>query len=863
MIISGRSYLLNQVSGKFIELPSNQIVLGDRNVLFAETGIAIGKFNFNSGIIPTGIDDFFAPSVAFGYANDIRNVKENFSLGFGNISSDGNNKYIIGRINSLSSGDNIYLFGTNNSLDYSTLVEVFGSDNFVVNSNNNYVLGDNHFISGGQTIINIGNNNTSQNNQSINLIGLTNIDRNGSANNLLGLNNVSENNSNANLIGNSNSVSNSNTNLLIGSSNFSNSGDLSLLVGFNNSLLSSTSSYNFVSIQNAVLSYLNTSYYPIDDSTGTLAVYSTDPLNPFEASTIYNDGSMWAVYGEYDGQNIYYSLDQFYNPWEVTDWNFYDPAWSPAPIQGDITYNTQSIIDGNVGNINTLIGNTNISINSSSSLVLGNNNITSDINNIILGNSNSNIYSGFNNFIVGNFNNLDYQYGTANFIVGFSNYNKNSNSSYIGGNTNTILNGSSSVLLGNSNLISGLSGSSNFLNLGTANTLQGNGHLSIGNNNLINGNNNSIFGTFNTISTGAQSCIIIGRNQTLTGLNEVGKIRLGTSSSTNLSIKLDKVEITSLLDPTINDQKIITSAHTGELVSSNKLASYEYLSLSGQSFGRLDFVDNEMDHLPPGINIINGNVTLLDTGYYYPNYPFSGIKNARIFTSSTNFYKIPRSIFNGPYSVDNNYLYENRENQLYIYYTTSLNPARWIIGSTGTAYFYENTINSSNDLPISDWDGVAFDANNFGGSIPTFTAGIVEPNINQKYSLINNFSANFNNAYISSLSNYYLSDDGYFSMIFGNNPASTLFKRQDGSYLNSQWMIVNTTQSGLYYFIDETGSNSTIVPYTGFVSTGQKLQLTGIGNFPNPTLTLQMGSRTGIIGSFHPDFGRIYVPFYY
>jgi hypothetical protein len=28
-------------------------------------------------------------------------------------------------------------------------------------------------------------------------------------------------------------------------------------------------------------------------------------------------------------------------------------------------------------------------------------------------------------------------------------------------------------------------------------------------------------------------------------------------------------------------------------------------------------------------------------------------------------------------------------------------------------------------------------------------------------------------------------------------------------------------------------------------------------------MTLQIGSRTGIVGAFHPDFGRIYVPFYY
>ena len=77
------------------------------------------------------------------------------------------------------------------------------------------------------------------------------------------------------------------------------------------------------------------------------------------------------------------------------------------------------------------------------------------------------------------------------------------------------------------------------------------------------------------------------------------------SKYSNICFKLDKVEITSVLDPTINDQKIITSAHTGELVSSNKLASFEYLPFSGQSFSQLDIVDNEFDHLADQINILN------------------------------------------------------------------------------------------------------------------------------------------------------------------------------------------------------------------------------------------------------------------
>jgi hypothetical protein len=76
-------------------------------------------------------------------------------------------------------------------------------------------------------------------------------------------------------------------------------------------------------------------------------------------------------------------------------------------------------------------------------------------------------------------------------------------------------------------------------------------------------------------------------------------------------------------------------------------------------------------------------------------------------------------------------------------------------------------------------------------------------------------------------------------------------------------MIVETIDSGFYHFIDTTGSNGTILPYTGFVSTGQNLLTTGQGTSPNPEMTLQIGSRTGIIGSFHPDYGRIYVPFYF
>jgi hypothetical protein len=866
MIISGSSYLINYVSGKFIELPSNQIVIGDRNYLYAETGIAIGKFNFNSGIIPTGLD-FFAPSAAIGYANDIQNVNENFILGFANLSYDGNNKYIIGRLNYLDSGSDIYAIGGSNNIDYCNSVGLFGSNNYISDGNANYIIGDSHNVFSGTVITNIGNNNNSTNNQSINIIGSANTDTNGSTNNIIGNSNASLDNSSANLIGNSNSAKNSNTNILVGGFNTLNSGDTSLLFGFSNSLLASVSYINFVNIDGAGASYLNTNYYAIDDSTGVNGVYSIDPLNPFGSSTIYNDGSIWKVYSENDGQDVYYSLGQFFNPWQVTGWNFYDPIWSGAPVLGGVTFGTEEVIDGNVGTNNILIGNYNISSDSTSALILGNNNFNSNLNNKIIGDSNSNAFSGASNFLVGNGNILNDQFITGNYLAGNFNTIQNVNSNYIGGNNQSLYNISNSILVGNSNFVSGDILSNGFLSVGNSNVLYGSNNIAVGNTNLVLGNSNSAFGTSNTIGTGAQSCLIFGRNQNLTGLNEVGKIRLGTSSSTNLSIKLDKVEITSLLEPTINDEKIITSAHTGELVSLNKLASFEYLPLSGQTFTQLNIVDNEFDHLADQINLINGGLNVSHISYYSPNSGYSGLKNGTIFRSTSNFYKTPVSAYQGIYGVSGSYFYYNSNDSLDIIYTTSLTPSRWMIAnSTGAGYYFYNDGNA-NSVPISNWVRTGSNISNSGfNPAPNFSTGIVTSSVNQRYKLTNNFSNNFNPTYVSALTNYYLSEDNYFSLIYGNNTSGNLFpiaNSASGLRLANQWMIVETIDSGFYHFIDTNGSNGTILPYTGFVSTGQNLLTTGQGTSPNPEMTLQIGSRTGIIGSFHPDYGRIYVPFYF
>jgi hypothetical protein len=866
MIISGSSYLLNYVSGKFIELPSNQIVIGDRNYLYAETGIAIGKFNFNSGVIPTGLD-FFAPSAAIGYANDIQNVNENFILGFANLSYDGNNKYIIGRLNYLDSGSDIYAIGGSNNIDYCNSLGLIGSNNYISDGNANYIIGDSHNIFSGTVITNIGNNNNSTNNQSINIIGSANTDTNGSTNNIIGNSNASLDNSSANLIGNSNSAKNSNTNILVGGFNTLNSGDTSLLFGFSNSLLASVGFIGFVNIEGAGASYLNTNYYAIDDSTGVNGVYSIDPLNPFGSSTIYNDGSIWKVYSENDGQDVYYSLGQFFNPWQVTGWNFYDPIWSGAPVLGGVTFGTEEVIDGNVGTNNILIGNYNISSDSTSALILGNNNFNSNLNNKIIGDSNSNAFSGASNFLVGNGNILNDQFITGNYLAGNFNTIQNVNSNYIGGNNQSLYNISNSILVGNSNFVSGDILSNGFLSVGNSNVLYGSNNISVGNTNLVLGNSNSAFGTSNTIGTGAQSCLVFGRNQNLTGLNEVGKIRLGTSSSTNLSIKLDKVEITSLLEPTINDQKIITSAHTGELVSLNKLASFEYLSLSGQTFTQLNIVDNEMDHLADQINIINGGLNASYISNYSPNSGYSGMKNGTIFISTGNFYKTPVSAYQGIYGFSGSYFYYNANDSLDIIYTTSLTPSRWMIAnSTGAGFYFYNN-GDGNTFPVSNWVRTGSNISNSGfNPPPNFSTGIVTSSVNQRYKLTNNFTSNFNPTYASALTNYYLSEDNYFSLIYGNNTSGNLFpiaNSVSGLKLANQWMIIETIGSGFYYFIDTTGSNGTTVPYTGFVSTGQRLLTTGQGTSPNPEMTLQIGSRTGIVGSFHPDYGRIYVPFYY
>jgi hypothetical protein len=866
MIISGSSYLLNYVSGKFIELPSNQIVLGDRNYLYAETGIVIGKFNFNSGIIPTGLD-FFGPSAAIGYANDIQDVNENFILGFANLSYDGNNKYIIGRLNYLDSGSDIYAIGGSNNIDYCNSVGLFGSNNYILDGNANYIIGDSHNIFSGTLITNIGNNNNSTNNQSINIIGSANIDTNGNSNNIIGNSNASLDNSSANLIGNSNSAKNSNTNILVGGFNTLNSGDTSLLFGFTNSLLASVGYVGFVNIDGAGASYLNTNYYAIDDSTGILGVYSIDPLNPFTSSTIYNDGSIWKVYSENDGQDVYYSLGQFFNPWQVTGWNFYDPIWSGAPVLGGVTYGTEEVINGNVGTNNILIGNYNISSDSTSALILGNNNLNSNLNNKIIGDSNSNAFSGASNFLIGNGNILNDQFVTGNYLAGNFNTIQNVNSNYIGGNNQSLYNISNSILVGNSNFVSGDILSNGFLSVGNSNALYGNNNIAVGNTNLVLGNSNSAFGTSNTIGTGAQSCVVIGRNQNLTGLNEVGKIRLGTSSSTNLSIKLDKVEITSLLDPTINDQKILTSANTGEFVSLNKLASFEYLPLSGQTFTQLNIVDNEFDHLADQINLINGGLNVSHISYYSPNSGYSGLKNGTIFRSTSNFYKTPVSAYQGIYGVSGSYFYNNSNDSLDIIYTTSLTPSRWMIAnSTGAGFYFYNN-GDGNFVPISNWVRTGSNISHSGfNPPPNFSTGIVTSSVNQRYKLTNNFSNNFNPTYVSALTNYYLSEDNYFSLIYGNNTSGNLFpiaNSASGLKLANQWMIVETIDSGFYHFIDTTGSNGTTVPYTGFVSTGQNLLTTGQGTSPNPEMTLQIGSRTGIVGSFHPDYGRIYVPFYF
>lgn len=806
MIPTGNIYLqiFNKASGRFIELPENVAALSFTTTptgytSFAQTANFSG-FYFSRPIKINGSLDMAPINIG---ASNITGSGSNFSANIGILNSN--------FITNLELATGGYLGNYN-----------FGYANTSLNSINNY---------------NFGYFNTSSNNQRSFLIGGSNI---GSGE----LDSIN--------IGNGNSINLADQILMFGQANVFDSGINIILIGSQNTISK---------IQN------------------NFSIGNTNTL--LDSSNIENIGSNNNISGSSDLIN-FGDLNEYRNSLENTNFGNENIYTSTSATLNVGIGNNNQLSDGNIifGNSNTVRG-TGTNIFGEVNAILGNShNVYGSFNNTELNNSSANIFgsnndfSGTNNSTVYGSNNtlnpeiLDLLYrveltgitgagltgvtgyrvlggyagipgsgGNSNFFVGNSNQTSLNNFVYAFGDSNQILNNGNSYIIGEDNYAERSDSSYVF-----------------GENNSVSGFQNYIIGNNNTVRSGDYNSILIGISHEFTGDFKVASINIASVDS-KIEVSPSEVRISAPNRAKFNNENITVSSDL-----SNYLSSSNGLSNSG-IFTSYIINDPSYTNLAAQIELQSFAYSGVEDRYYGG---FSGYNSSdpNAYRFSGFFRKQPTLYYGGLHSIYGNYYYPSNNENFEILFSRDIEPVtgNWILSPKNSlGFLFYNKSTNTGVFPTSNWIVTGSNSIGITGRNPapsftyssTFTGFFQQQKLNSSNTYTSNYFNNFGTA-------SYPSPQGEdVAVIYGNhtNPK-----------FNPTWLIIDKYSSGVYYINNNISSSTT--PQTGWISTGY-MGYTGrnpedLNNaIVNTGIKISLGTRSGIVSSYDPVYGKIYIPFFY
>lgn len=681
-------------------------------------------------------------------------------------------------------------------------------------------LGGYNYSSGSLDTYNLGKSNISQTGINTFLIGYNNNIYSGIDFVLFGRNNLYvKSPRNSTVIGNTNNIKDLASSKLYGNTNIV-SGSLNLDVFGNDGFFTYSDGLLVLGNTNQINSSQNSSYFGSDNS-------SSKGFNNFNVgdSNLLN-GTGNNIFGDYN--SILGVNDTIYGAYNSAETNSINDF-----VAGDSNYlsgtNTTHIF-GDSNNLGPLA----IQLIYQSAITgLTGLNPGEQIGTGVIGYQILGGYSGVTG--IGGFN---------NFLVGNANIGSLNNNLYLFGSDNSLLGNNGSYILGKDNY---LENSTSCYVFGETNSISGQQNLVIGNN--------------NTIRSGDYNSILIGISHEFTGQDKIASITLA-SVDNSLEISPSNIEIKSANRPKINNENIIVNSDLGN-----------YLNISNglSNSGVYDsFIIND-----PSYNNLSAQIELKAFVYsgttekYYGE--FSGDRVSAFDNSILNTYYnnkpfVKSNIANYPgyYTSPADYYYPTTDNNFYMIFALSDIEATtgcWIISTTDNAKLFYNRSTNTGVVPLIDWltyTDVGFIASVSGylpapelTYIPSDSTGIYQK---QKINSVTNLLLDDFNIFGTQS---YATDE--IAVIYGNHT--------DPKFLPA-WLIVDKYSSGLYYINQTTDFN--VTPQYGWVSTGYMGFTGGIPNYAtlgpvinNTGIKISLGTRSGIISSYDPTLGKIYIPFYY
>jgi len=487
-----------------------------------------------------------------------------------------------------------------------------------------------------------------------------------------------------------------------------------------------------------------------------------------------------------------------------------------------------------------IFGETNLLTQNGQGYIAGNSNsISNQINSFIFGEGNE-LQIGAENFTVGKTNRIS---GSAReLILGKNNFNLKSTGNFIFGERNSIKNSNQNYNFGSNNIIEN---SSESLLLGKNNESIANyNNAIIGNSNSVSSTvNNIIIGRNNLVDSGNQNSILFGINSTLTGSTINSAINFSVWNS-SLQINSSSIKLKSNLRPTINNSNIVISDDLGAyLNSSNGIGN------SG-SFDTLTIHDLSYDKISNQIELPSFSYTFTEPKYLCS---FSGEVNGEkvylnTFSPNTGNYftKRSRNLYAGLHSLFADDFYESKDNQFELLFSKDLSSAGgWIISSKNknNVLFY-NTSTNSGIVPLTDW---AVGTNGYDPApllekVDQTEEGFQKQKLTLSYSHIN---PNFD----------------FILPVYDSPDITVLYGRSAVENLQNSlnWLVTDKYSSGIYYV--NTGVNENLTPQKNWENTGLFNSVVSTPSTFDSKISL--GTRTGIISSYDPTYGKIYIPFFY
>lgn len=819
-----------------------------------ETGLISGEVITGFGVDTNGNINFTGYSgYSYSYDYEIKNLNSfsgfNFygdisvgktirqaqvNLGESNRNLYGSRAGVVGNSNTASastSGSSItnnfsYIFGTANTLNKSDDAVILGSKSQIDSANLSISIGDNNkIINGRWNTLNIGFNNL--------ITGYTGIKSADSYN--IGWNNKSINVSGAKVFGESNSIVSGKDNLVLGENIFLQNSDQVNAIGKNLSIQKG--------FYDTVIGYGNTLDYTYENA--LLGVES----EIFDSSKSYLIGRNNLSTG--DDNNYILGVDN-----EST-------LNKDSHIIGDdnlISNSANVTFLGNSSEINKLIdsvsiGETNKLNDSYGLTVLGKGNEISGVfDGLIIGQYNRQDYNaledlhrseltGVTGQVTGYHYSNSYYAGAQTpktagdnlYIFGKSNNGTENYNSFVFGEENISIENYKSYVVGNNNT--------------TEKTVNS---FIFGENNSVSGSRNYVFGNNNVIRSGDYNSILIGISHEFTGDYKVASVNIASVNS-NIEVSPTEVKINSPSRMKFNNDNVTVASDLNNLLNRSN-----GLSNSG-AFESYIINDRNYTTLADQIELQSFAYSGKENRYYGG---FSGFNassaNAYYFTG---FFR-QQEVFSytGIHTIYGKYYYQSSNENFEILFSREIEPitGNWIISpKNNMGFLFYNESTNTGVLPLSGWITT--------GSSDTEVSGL-SPAPSFKYSP--DFTGFFPKQKINS-SEFYASN--YFN-IFGsvsypsNDDIAVIYGNHLTPKFSPTWLIVDKYSSGVYYINNSTPITTT--PQFGWIATGY-MGYTGrnpedlTNALPDTGIKISLGTRSGIISSYDPTYGNIYIPFLY